>query len=41
MIWIADFLPDAAAGAIGAMMDEGMKVMKETLDRLADARIPE
>ena len=38
VVWIADFLPDAAAGAIGAMMDEGMRVMKETLDRLAQTR---
>ncbi len=35
VVWIADILPDAAAPAIGAMMDEGMRVMKQTLDRLA------
>lgn len=34
VLWIADFLPDEAAAAIGAMMDHGMAVMKQTLDRL-------
>jgi hypothetical protein len=34
VVWIADILPDEAAGAIGAMMDQGMAVMKQTLDRL-------
>jgi carbon monoxide dehydrogenase subunit G len=37
VVWIADFLPDAAKDAIGAMMDAGMSVMKQTLDRLAEA----
>ncbi len=37
VVWIADFLPDAAASAIGAMMDEGLRAMKGTLDRLADS----
>ncbi len=32
MVWIADLLPHAAAGAIGAMIDEGMRVMKKTLE---------
>ena len=36
VVWIADFLPDAAGDAIGAMMDHGMTVMKQTLDRLAE-----
>jgi carbon monoxide dehydrogenase subunit G len=36
VVWIADLLPDEAAGAIGAMMEEGMAVMKHTLDRLAE-----
>jgi hypothetical protein len=36
VVWIADFLPDEAAGTIGAMMKQGMAVMKQTLDRLAD-----
>ncbi len=36
VVWIADFLPDQAAGVIGAMMEQGMAAMKQTLDRLAD-----
>src|SRR5215467_1420030 len=36
VVWIADLLPDEAAGAIGAMMEQGMTVMKQTLDHLAD-----
>jgi carbon monoxide dehydrogenase subunit G len=36
VVWIADVLPDEAAGVIGAMMEEGMAVMKHTLDRLAE-----
>ncbi len=35
MVWIADLLPNEAAGAVGAMMEQGMAVMKQTLDRLA------
>ena len=35
VVWIADLLPDEAASTIGAMMDQGMAVMKQTLDRLA------
>jgi carbon monoxide dehydrogenase subunit G len=35
VVWTADLLPDEAAGAIGAMMEQGMAVMKQTLDRLA------
>ncbi|HLH95161.1 MAG TPA: SRPBCC family protein [Xanthobacteraceae bacterium] len=35
IVWIADLLPDSAAGVISAMMDQGMTVMKQTLDRLA------
>ena len=35
VVWIADLLPDAAAPAIGGMMDQGLAVMKQTLDRLA------
>lgn len=38
VVWIADFLPDAAAGAIAAMMDHGAEVMTATLDRLGDGR---
>jgi hypothetical protein len=36
VVWIADLLPDKAASAIGAMIDQGMAVMKQTLDRLAE-----
>jgi carbon monoxide dehydrogenase subunit G len=36
VVWIADLLPDEAAGTVGAMMEQGMAVMKQTLDRLAD-----
>jgi hypothetical protein len=35
VVWIADVLPNEAAGPIGQMMDQGMAVMKATLDRLA------
>jgi hypothetical protein len=35
VVWIADLLPDEAASTIGAMMEQGMAVMKQTLDRLA------
>jgi hypothetical protein len=34
VVWIADFLPDAAAGAIDAAMEAGSAIMKRTLDRL-------
>lgn len=36
VVWIADLLPNEAAGLIGLMMDQGMGVMKTTLDRLAE-----
>lgn len=36
VVWIADLLPDEAASAVGAMMEQGMAAMKQTLDRLAD-----
>ena len=35
VVWIADLLPDETASAISAMMEQGMAVMKQTLDRLA------
>ena len=35
VVWVADLLPNDAAGAIGLMMEQGMAVMKSTLDRLA------
>lgn len=34
VVWVADLLPDEAAPAIEAMMEQGMAVMKQTLDRL-------
>ena len=34
IVWIADFLPNEAAPTIEGMMDQGMAVMKKTLDRL-------
>jgi carbon monoxide dehydrogenase subunit G len=34
VVWIADLLPDEAASAISVMMEQGMLVMKQTLDRL-------
>jgi hypothetical protein len=36
VVWIADFLPDEAATLIDAMMQEGLTVMRRTLDRLAE-----
>lgn len=36
VVWIADLLPDEAAGPVGQMMDQGMAVMKATLDALAE-----
>ena len=35
VVWIADLLPDDAAGFVGQMMEEGMTAMKKTLDALA------
>jgi len=35
VIWIADLLPDEAAPSMAAMMEQGMTVMKKTLDDLA------
>lgn len=32
-VWIADLLPDALAPSIAAMMDQGLAVIKETLER--------
>jgi hypothetical protein len=36
VVWTADLLPHEAAGAVGTMMEQGIAVMKRTLDRLAD-----
>ncbi|HJS86588.1 MAG TPA: SRPBCC family protein [Acetobacteraceae bacterium] len=35
LVWIADLLPDEAAAAVSTMMEQGMAIMKRTLDRLA------
>jgi hypothetical protein len=32
VVWIADLLPDAAAATIRAMIEQGMAVMKKTLE---------
>ena len=32
MVWIADFLPDEAAGTIGPMMEAGMAAMKKAME---------
>lgn len=32
VIWVVDLLPDGMAGPIGAMMDEGCRAMKRTLE---------
>jgi hypothetical protein len=34
VVWTADFLPDEAAAFIDSMMEQGIRAMKETLDRL-------
>ena len=36
VIWIADLLPNEAARVIGPMMEQGMAVMKKTLDAVAE-----
>ncbi len=36
VVWIADLLPHEAARDIGLMMEQGMAVMKKTLDRLVE-----
>ena len=36
VVWIADLLPHEAAKDIGLMMEQGMAVMKDTLDRLVE-----
>jgi hypothetical protein len=36
VVWIADLLPDKASGPVGQMMEQGMAVMRATLDALAE-----
>ena len=33
LVWIADFLPDALAPTVETMIEQGMSVMKQTLER--------
>jgi carbon monoxide dehydrogenase subunit G len=35
VVWMADFLPDSAAGFIDGAMTAGSAVLKQTLDKLA------
>lgn len=35
VVWIVDLLPHEAAGRVGAMMKQGIEVMKRTLDGIA------
>jgi len=35
IVWIADLLPNEAAGGVESMMEQGMAIMKTTLDALA------
>ena len=35
VVWIADLLPDDLAGTIAGMIEHGMGVMKQTLERVA------
>ena len=35
VVWTADLLPDETATFVAPMMDQGLAVMKETLDQLA------
>lgn len=37
-VWIADVLPDEAAGPIGQMMDRGIEVLKRTLESHAGSQ---
>ena len=37
-VWIADLLPNEVAPAIGAMMEQGIAVVRETLERTECAR---
>jgi hypothetical protein len=35
VVWTADFLPHEATAVVGPMIEEGMRVMKQTLDAAA------
>jgi hypothetical protein len=36
VVWLSDFLPDAAATVVGSMMEQGMAAMKKALDGLRE-----
>lgn len=36
-VWTADLLPNGMVGAIAAMIDQGAAIMKQTLERSANA----
>ena len=36
VVWIADLLPNESAAGVGLMMEQGIAVMKSTLDRLVE-----
>ena len=38
VVWVADFLPHDKKGQIEAMMEQGMNVMKKTLDKLNSSK---
>ena len=38
VVWVADFLPDEIAGNQEAAMEAAMRIMKTTLDRVAEKR---
>jgi hypothetical protein len=38
VVWIADLLPNEAAGPVGLMMEQGITVMKSTLDALVSSQ---
>ena len=38
VVWVADFLPHNKKGQIEAMMEQGMNVMKKTLDKLNSSK---
>jgi hypothetical protein len=41
VVWIADLLPNDAAAFVTSMMEQGMSVMKTTLDRQSQLRPPD
>ena len=38
LVWITDLLPEDAAGPVGALVEQGARIMKETLERDAGSR---